>query len=116
MQICSWRRSKLIRSNAGWIGKPAGQEERIKIAYSRAVVGSILNGSLNRSEFERDPLFWFMVPKQCEGVPAELLNPRNSTSDLAAYEERARKLVADFKQNFTQFENGVPKEVLYAMP
>ena len=102
--------------NTGWIGAPAGQGERIKIAYSRAVVRNILDGSLGRGEFERDPLFWFMVPKQCEGVPAELLNPRNSTSDKAAYEERAMKLVADFKQNFRQFENGVPKGVLYAMP
>lgn len=57
-----------------------------------------------------------MIPKACEGVPSRILNARNSTSDKARYQEQARKLAADFKENFKQFEDDVSKEVLDAMP
>jgi phosphoenolpyruvate carboxykinase (ATP) len=102
--------------NTGWAGDPYGERERIKIAHSRALIKNILNGALDQGEFERDPLFGFMIPKACEGVPSEILNPRNSTSDKARYEERARKLAGDFKENFKVFEDDVSKEVLDAMP
>jgi len=102
--------------NTGWAGKPYGEAERIKIAYSRALIEAILNGALDQGEFERDPLFGFMIPKSCEGVPREILNPRHFTSDRARYEERASKLAADFKENFKQFEDNVSKEVLDSMP
>jgi len=102
--------------NTGWAGEPYGEGERIKIAYSRALIKNVLNGALDRGEFERDPLFGFMIPKACEGLPSEILNPRDSTPDKARYEERARKLAADFKENFKQFEDDVSKEVSDAMP
>ncbi|MBW1729112.1 MAG: phosphoenolpyruvate carboxykinase (ATP), partial [Deltaproteobacteria bacterium] len=102
--------------NTGWSGEPYGEAERIKIAYSRALIKSLLNGTLDQGQFEKDPLFGFMIPKACEGVPSEILDPRNSTSDKAVYEERAKKLAADFKDNFKQFENDVSEEVLDAMP
>jgi len=98
--------------NTGWAGKPYGEGERIKIAYSRALIKNILNGALDQGGFERDPLFGFMIPKACEGVPSEILNPRNSTSDRARYEDRARKLEVDFRENFKLFESDVSKEVL----
>jgi phosphoenolpyruvate carboxykinase (ATP) len=102
--------------NTGWAGEPYGEAERIKITYSRALVRNILNGALDKGEFERDPLFGFMTPKACEGVPHEMLNPRNATSDKARYEQRARKLAADFKENFRQFKNDASKGVLDSMP
>ncbi|MCK4790425.1 MAG: phosphoenolpyruvate carboxykinase (ATP), partial [Desulfobacteraceae bacterium] len=102
--------------NTGWAGKPYGEGERIKIAYSRALIKNLLNGALDMGEFERDPLFGFMIPKACEGVPQTILNPRDSAADKVRYEERARKLAVDFKENFKQFKNDVSKEVLGAMP
>ncbi len=101
--------------NTGWSGKPYGEGERIKIAYSRAIVRSILNGALEQAEFERDPFFGFMVPKACEGVPSEILSPATFAPNRAQYEERARKLVEDFKENFGQFEDDVSKEISDAM-
>ena len=101
--------------NTGLVGKPYGEGERIKIAYSRAIVRGILNGSLEDAEFERDPFFGFMVPKTCEGVPPEILIPRTSSPDQAQYEERARKLVKDFQGNFKKFEKEVPTEISEAM-
>ena len=102
--------------NTGWSGKPYGEADRIKIAYSRALVRSILDGSLERQDYERDPLFGFMVPKACPGVPAEILNPAASASDSAAFEARARKLASDFKENFRQFEGDVGEEIARVMP
>lgn len=102
--------------NTGWVGEPYGKSDRIKIAFSRAFIGNILNGALERGAFEKDPLFGFMIPKACEGVPNELLNPKNSASDKSQYEARARKLANDFKENFKQFKDQVSREVLDAMP
>jgi phosphoenolpyruvate carboxykinase (ATP) len=102
--------------NTGWVGKPYGEVDRIKIAYSRAIVKSILNQSLEQAEFIKDPLFGFLIPKACEGVPQEILNPMLSAEDSAKYKERAKKLAKEFKENFKQFENDVPKEVSAAMP
>jgi phosphoenolpyruvate carboxykinase (ATP) len=56
--------------NTGWVGKPyGGGGGRIKIAYSRALINTILNGDLDRGGFERDLLFGFMIPRGCEGGP-----------------------------------------------
>jgi phosphoenolpyruvate carboxykinase (ATP) len=97
--------------NTGWVGKPYGKGERIKIAHSRAIVKAILNGSLERAPFEKDPLFGFMAPRECEGVPPEVFLPPKDPS----YPERARKLAADFKTNFKQFEKGVSEEIRASM-
>ena len=75
-----------------------------------------MNGELNRSGFETDPLFALKIPKECEGVPPEILNPRTSASNEKDYQERALKLAADFKKNFKQFEKDVSKEVLTSIP
>jgi phosphoenolpyruvate carboxykinase (ATP) len=102
--------------NTGWVGKPYGEGDRIRIAYSRAIIKNILNGTLEKGEFVRDPLFGFQIPKTCEGVPQEILNAGLVSGDRAKYEERAKKLAKDFKENFKQFEREAPKEVSAAMP
>lgn len=116
MKRIQTHRARCWLLNTGWAGKPYGEGERIRIAYSRALVKNVLSGALGQGEFERDPLFGFMIPKACEGVPSEILNPRNSTSDKARYEEQAGKLAAGFKENFKQFEHDVSKEISQAMP
>jgi ATP-dependent phosphoenolpyruvate carboxykinase len=51
-----------------------------------------------------------------EGVPNELLNPKNAASDKTQYAARVKKLATDFKENFRQFKGQVSREVLDAMP
>ncbi|MGD8386171.1 MAG: phosphoenolpyruvate carboxykinase (ATP) [Desulfobacteraceae bacterium] len=97
--------------NTGWAGKPYGEGTRIRIAHSRAIVKAVLSGALDRAEFEKDPVFGLEVPKEVKGVPPEILNPRNASGDTAAYDERARKLAGDFRENFKPFEKDVPDEV-----
>ncbi len=102
--------------NTGWSGEPHGRADRIKIAYSRALVRNIVSGALDRQEFDRDPRFGFLVPRKCPGVPPEILKPAESAADASDYAKRAEKLAADFKNNFEQFEKHVPPEIASVMP
>ena len=88
----------------------------MKIAYTRKMVDELLSGSLNDVEYEIDPVFGMHYPKTCPGVPTEVLNPRNTWKDKQAYDNQARKLAAMFQENFKQFADGVPDEVLAAGP
>jgi phosphoenolpyruvate carboxykinase (ATP) len=47
-------------------------------------------------------------------VPTEVLNPRNTWADKAAYDRTAADLVARFEKNFEGFSGGVSEEVLAA--
>jgi 3-oxoacyl-[acyl-carrier protein] reductase len=42
--------------------------------------------------FEEDPLFGLAVPTSCPNVPAEILWPKNTWEDQAAFDKQARKL------------------------
>ena len=51
-----------------------------------------------------------------QGVPTELLSPRKTWSDPAAYDAQARKLAAMFRENFEQYRADVPSSVAAAGP
>ncbi|HFB67433.1 MAG TPA: phosphoenolpyruvate carboxykinase (ATP), partial [Calditrichae bacterium] len=89
--------------NTGWSGGPYGVGERIDIRYTRAMVKAALTGELNDTEFEPHPVFKVLVPKSCPGVPDEILNPRNTWKDKAAYDKKARELAQRFQENFKRF-------------
>ena len=63
-----------------------------------------------------DPLFSFRVPVKAPDVPSEILNPRDTWSDPAAYDAQAKKLAGLFQENFVQFQDQTPKAVLEAGP
>ncbi len=86
--------------NTGWTGGPYGVGHRISIAYTRAMVHAILDGKLERVEFDRDPVFGLEVPRTCDGVPDEVLQPRNTWSDMEAFDRQERKLATMFVENF----------------
>jgi len=94
--------------NTGWTGGPYGVGERFKIAYSRAVIRAALSGALDNAEFVTDPVFGFSVPTECPGIPTELLTPRSTWSDPAAYDAKAAELAGLFKENFKEFAPEAP--------
>lgn len=102
--------------NTGWTGGPYGDGTRMKISYTRRMVDELLGGSLNDVAYETDPVFGLRIPKSCPGVPEEILNPRNTWKDTAAYDQQAKKLASMFQENFKQFADGVQDEVLAAGP
>ncbi len=101
--------------NTGWSGGPYGIGDRIKIAYSRALVKAALDGTLNFGVFEKDAFFGLDIPTVCPGVPSEVLNPRNTWSDKSLYDETAGKLVAMFKENFIKYAEHVTEDVTNVM-
>jgi phosphoenolpyruvate carboxykinase (ATP) len=101
--------------NTGWSGGPYGIGSRMKIAYSRALVNAALDGTLNVCSFEKDAFFGLDIPSACAGVPAEVLNPRNTWGDKGNYDVTATRLVAMFKENFEKYAPHVAPEVAGAM-
>jgi phosphoenolpyruvate carboxykinase (ATP) len=97
--------------NTGWSGGPYGTGERMSIAHTRAIVSAVLNGDLAQVETRTDPVFGFQVPLHCPGVPDDVLVPRNTWADKAAYDATARNLVERFRANFATFADEVTDEV-----
>jgi phosphoenolpyruvate carboxykinase (ATP) len=86
--------------NTGWSGGPYGVGARMDINLTREIVQAALTGQLKDVEYVEDTTFHIMVPKRCPGVPSEVLFPKNTWPDKAAYDTRARKLASDFCAHF----------------
>jgi phosphoenolpyruvate carboxykinase (ATP) len=89
--------------NTGWTGGPYGVGNRMKIAYTRAMVNAILNGDLKEIATTTEPFFGLQVPVSCPNVPTEVLNPRNTWPNPDDYDKQASKLAAMFNENFQKF-------------
>jgi len=100
--------------NTGWQGGPYGIGKRMSLPYTRAMVNALVEGELDNVEFEIEPSFGLSIPKQVPGVPSDLLKPRNSWKDKAAYDKMAADLSARFENNFEQFD--APREIKEAVP
>jgi phosphoenolpyruvate carboxykinase (ATP) len=70
-----------------------------------------LDGTLLNSRFRRDPFFGLSFPEQVPGVPDDVLDPRRTWADKAAYDSMAKHLVSRFEENFASFEGGVGEDV-----
>lgn len=102
--------------NTGWSGGGYGVGNRMKLSYTRAMITAALNGALDQVEFEKHPVFGMLMPKMCPGVPKELLHPRYTWADRAAYDQAAIKLAEMFIQNFEKYAAGVSEEILQSAP
>ena len=100
--------------NTGWQGGAYGVGKRMSLPYTRAMVNALVEGKLANVEFEIEPSFGLSIPKQVPGVPSELLKPRNSWKDKAAYDKQAADLSGRFARNFEQFD--APLEIKEAGP
>ena len=89
--------------NTGWTGGGYGVGSRMKLSHTRAMINAAFGGQLDGVEFATDPVFGLQVPTQCPGVPADVLMPRNTWADKAAYDAQANKLKAMFEENFKKF-------------
>jgi phosphoenolpyruvate carboxykinase (ATP) len=100
--------------NTGWTGGPYGTGTRFSLKYTRAFVTAILNGTLRNAKFTPDAIFGLPLPDSVEGVPSELLHPRNTWKDPAAYDAQAKKLAQGFRDNDKKF--AMPDAVRAAGP
>jgi phosphoenolpyruvate carboxykinase (ATP) len=102
--------------NTGWTGGPFGVGKRISIRHTRALLNAALTGKLSGVPFRPDPVFGFHVPTECEGVPAQILDPANTWPNRDAYARKYASLAARFIENFKLMNAGCPDEVLQAGP
>ena len=102
--------------NTGWTGGAYGDGQRMKLAYTRAMVRAALAGQLDQAATKPDPVFGLHVPIDVPGVPSEVLRPRNTWKDKDAYDRQANKLAQMFCDNFEKFAEAVPQAVRDAGP
>jgi phosphoenolpyruvate carboxykinase (ATP) len=102
--------------NTGWSGGTYGEGERMSIAHTRAIVDAVLSGHLKSVETVADPIFGLYMPVTCDGVPSEILQPRNTWKDSSAYDAQAQKLTLMLIENFKQLGDNVSNEILDADP
>jgi phosphoenolpyruvate carboxykinase (ATP) len=97
--------------NTGWSGGGYGVGQRMKIAYTRAMVNAALDGRLAEVPMQPDPNFGVLVPQSCPDVPAEVLNPRQTWSDKTSYDGTAKHVARLFEENFKKYEAFVDVKV-----
>jgi phosphoenolpyruvate carboxykinase (ATP) len=102
--------------NTGWTGGVYGEGHRMPIKYTRALLHGALDGFLNDVEMRTDSNFGFEVPLSCPDVPDDVLNPRGTWADGAAYDAKAAHLARLFRENFKEYEEHVSDEVKKAGP
>ena len=102
--------------NTGWTAGPYGQGHRMPIPHTRAMVGAALEGKIPTTGGSIDPVFGLPIPDAVPGVPTELLTPRKTWSDGAAYDRQAAKLAEMFRENFRRYEDQASDEVRAAAP
>lgn len=102
--------------NTGWTGGAYGEGERMDLAHTRAMVRAVLDGRLDDVETEPDPVFGLAIPISVPDVPDEVLRPRDTWKDPAAYDAQASRLAAMFRENFEKFADAVGPEVREAGP
>ena len=102
--------------NTGWTGGAFGVGKRVSIAHTRAMISAALSGQLDNVQYRRHPVFNLEMPTSCPDVPDEVLDPRSTWTDKAAYDAQATKLATMFVENFKAFEADVDKAVVGAGP
>ena len=95
---------KVYLVNTGWSGGSAQSgAKRISIKNTRAMIAAILDGSIENSEFDIDPVFGLSIPLSLNGVESTVLNPRESWEDKYLYDDNAIKLAELFIDNFKTY-------------
>jgi phosphoenolpyruvate carboxykinase (ATP) len=102
--------------NTGWTGGAYGTGHRMSLKHTRAIIDAINDGTLLDVPTTEDPIFGLAIPEHVEGVPTEVLNPKNTWSDQAAFEATAKKLASLFQDNFKQYEDQASAETRAAGP
>lgn len=100
--------------NTGWTGGPYGIGARMKLKYTRAMINAALNGDLGLYSYDSyhiHSVFGVAQPRECPGVPTDVLSPRTTWNDDKKYYDTAFKLSNAFRENFKKFESYASEEI-----
>ncbi len=103
--------SQVFLVNTGWTGGVYGIGSRMELKHTRTMVRAAIAGKLNDVETEVNKVFGFEMPLAIEGVPTQVLNPRNAWADGVAYDKKANELADSFRENFKKF-GSVSQEIV----
>ena len=96
--------------NTGW----NGTGKRISIEATRAIIRSILNGSIDEAKTITLPYFNLKVPVRVEGADDSILDPRDTYADPAEWDTKASELAGLFIANFEKFTDNEEGQALVA--
>ena len=102
--------------NTGWSGGAYGTGHRMSLKHTRSMITAALNGELNNVAYTAHDTFGVLIPQSCPNVPSELLNPRDTWTDKAAYDEKAKHLAELFVKNFEKYAAQASPAILSAAP
>jgi phosphoenolpyruvate carboxykinase (ATP) len=102
--------------NTGWSGGAYGEGNRMSLKHTRALITTALSGDLDNVHYENHEVFGLAIPQSCSGVPAEILNPRNTWTDKDAYDAKAQFLANSFMKNFEKFSTFANEEIMAGAP
>lgn len=93
--------AKAYLVNTGW----NGTGKRISLKDTRAIIDSIIDGSIENAPKTRIPIMNLEVPTGLPNVSEGILDPRDTYSNAGEWEEKARDLAAKYIKNFEQYCN-----------
>lgn len=93
--------AKAYLVNTGW----NGTGKRISLKDTRAIIDAIIDGSIENAPKTRVPIMNLEIPTSLPNVSEGILDPRNTYSDAAEWEEKAKDLAAKYIKNFDQYCN-----------
>jgi phosphoenolpyruvate carboxykinase (ATP) len=85
--------------NTGW----NGTGKRISIQDTRAIIDRILDGSIEKANTKKLPIFNFEIPTELQGVNGHILDPRNTYENSVDWNKKATKLARLFIKNFDKY-------------
>jgi len=91
--------AKAYLVNTGW----NGTGKRISLKDTRAIIDSIIDGSIEKAEKITIPVMNLEIPTSLPNVSEGILDPRDTYSDVAEWEEKAKDLAAKYIKNFEQY-------------
>ena len=102
--------AKAYLVNTGW----NGTGKRISIRDTRGILDAILDGSINKAETKKLPLFGFEIPTALPGVDPKILDPRDTYANTADWQKKAEDLAGRFIKNFKKYEGNEAGKALVA--
>ena len=104
--------------NTGWVGGSVLKGgRRCPLKYTRAILNAIHSGELVDAEYENYEVFNLTIPTHIEGVPSEILNPRNSwKTGEDEFNTEVSGLAQLFINNFDKYAHEATPEVKAAGP
>ena len=105
--------AKAYLVNTGW----NGTGKRISLKDTRAIIDAIIDGSIENVPKTVIPIMNLEIPTSLPKVSEGILDPRETYSDVAEWETKAKDLAGRYIKNFEQYcDNEEAKKLIAAGP